>query len=133
MNLYFSIIAIVLSCCNVFTLQFFENICLNCFSFPAHCSSCQFDLCDNCIKPHRSTFHPAHILYEADSNLVYPRYDGGWRCGKCSLTFTARMNNVPFHCSQCDFNLCDNCMKITVDVPNAGNISNYCYCMQFVG
>jgi hypothetical protein len=30
------------------------------------------------------------------------------------------MNNVPFHCSQCEFDLCDSCMKTT-----GGKISNY--------
>ena len=112
------------SCCTVFTLQFFENICLNCFSFPAHCSSCQFDLCDNCIKPYRSTYHPAHIMYKADSNLVYPGFNGGWRCDRCSRSFIPQMNNVPFHCSQCEFDLCDSCMKTTGDVSNRGKISN---------
>jgi hypothetical protein len=129
----YELIAIVLFCCTVFTLQSFENICLNCFSFPAHCSSCQFDLCDNCIKPYRSTYHPAHVLYKADYNLVYPGSNGGWGCDRCSREFIPPLNNVPFHCSQCEFDLCDSCMKTTGDVSNAGNISNYGYCMQFVG
>jgi hypothetical protein len=102
------------------------------FSYPAHCSSCNFDLCDNCIKPYRSTYHPGHVLFKADSNVTYPRFNGGWRCDRCSRSFIPQMNNAPFHCSQCEFDLCDSCMKTTGDVSNAGIISNI-YRTYFTG
>lgn len=87
--------------------------------YPAHCSSCKFDLCDNCLKPWRSTSHPGHILYKADSNIVYPTFNGGWRCDRCSRSFIPQRNNTPFHCSQCEYDLCDDCMRATSDQSNA--------------
>ena len=64
-------------------------------------------------------------MYKADSNLVYPGFNGRWRCDRCSRSFIPQMNNVPFHCSQCEFDLCDSCMKTTGHVSNGGKISIY--------
>ncbi|XP_028398693.1 ZZ-type zinc finger-containing protein P35G2.11c-like isoform X2 [Dendronephthya gigantea] len=83
--------------------------------YPAHCQSCQFDLCDNCIKPYKSTYHQ-HPLYKADSKVTYPEYNGGWRCDRCLRDF--QVNNNPFHCSQCGFDLCNNCMRTTGEISN---------------
>ena len=96
------------------------------FSYPAHCSQCKFDLCDNCIKPYKSRFHPGHVMYKADSNVAYPGFNGVWRCDRCSRSFKPQTNNVPYHCSQCEFDLCDSCMTTTGDVSNAGRISSNC-------
>ncbi|XP_046846112.1 zinc finger protein 62 homolog isoform X2 [Xenia sp. Carnegie-2017] len=88
--------------------------------YPAHCAlSCEFDLCDNCLKPYRSTFHPAHAMYKADSNVVYASFNGGWRCDRCSQSFNPHNNNIPYHCSICEFDLCESCMKTTADPSNA--------------
>ena len=92
-------------------------------SFPAHCSSCHFDACDNCIKPYKSTFHPGHVMYKADSNVTYSRFNGGWRCDRCSRSFIPQVNNVPYHCSQCEFDLCASCMRTTGEASNSGKIN----------
>lgn len=97
------------------------NKCFNCFSYPAHCQSCQFDLCDNCIKPYKSTYH-RHELFKADSKVTYPEYNGGWRCDRCLREFIPQVNNIPFHCSQCGFDLCKDCMRTTAEGSNAGTM-----------
>ncbi|XP_028392354.1 E3 ubiquitin-protein ligase Mdm2-like isoform X2 [Dendronephthya gigantea] len=82
--------------------------------YPAHCQQCQFDLCENCLKPYRSTYHgEEHLLYKADSTITYPLYHGGWRCDRCLRSFAPHENNIPFHCSQCEFDLCPSCMNTT--------------------
>lgn len=103
------------------------------FSYPAHCAlSCEFDLCDNCLKPYRSTFHPAHAMYKADSNVVYASFNGGWRCDRCSQSFNPHNNNIPYHCSICEFDLCESCMKTTADPSNAGNDFSTCKKRSYV-
>lgn len=105
---------------------------LLCFSYPAHCSACQFDLCDNCIKPYKSTFHPSHVLYKADSNLVYPRFNGGWRCDRCSRGFVPGQGVYPYHCFQCEFDLCEGCIRATAEDSNQSKILCNLFVTAFV-
>lgn len=102
------------------------KLCSMYFSYPAHCHQCQFDLCDNCLKPYRSTYHgEEHLLYRADSTITYLQYNGGWRCDRCLRSFSPLEDKFPFHCSQCEFDLCPNCMRTTGMSSNEGRFSYY--------
>ena len=105
------------------------------YSYPAHCSSCEFDLCDNCIKQYTSTHHPGHVFYRADSNALYPQYKGNWFCDRCRQGYNSQ--HAPYHCSQCEYDLCESCMKgEDRDTSNAGKIFHcipyiYTCCIDF--
>ena len=79
-------------------------------------------------------------MYKADSNVTYSRFNGGWRCDRCSRSFIPQVNNVPYHCSQCEFDLCASCMRTTGEASNSGKINfnivtvvfnGHNYCTQF--
>ena len=63
------------------------------------------------MKPYRSTHHPGHVLYRADSKAMYPQHNGNWFCDHCRQEYNPK--HAPYHCFQteCEFDLCANCMK----------------------
>lgn len=80
--------------------------------FAYHCTlngGCDFDCCGNCFKEHQSPLH-AHPLIRADSHLIYSRFNGGWRCDNCGSIHSNVNDNKPWHCQQCEFDLCNSCM-----------------------
>jgi hypothetical protein len=101
-----------LMCPIYWTLPIFHSNVSNLFSLPRHCKICQFDLCEKCCQPQRSTLH-LHTLYKANTELIYQRFSGGWRCDSCASRFLPTTNKFPYHCDICEFDLCDNCMRIT--------------------
>ncbi len=100
----------------------------NLFSLPRHCNICKFDLCEKCCQPHHSTLH-LHDLYRADTELVYQRFSGGWRCDNCGSRFGPPTNKFPYHCNTCEFDLCENCMSIT---DSKGMKSRFLICKQYL-
>ena len=76
--------------------------------YPQHCSICSFDVCRNCLTPQS---HPAsqHPLQLTDMNLVYPQYQGSWKCDACGQVF--HNHQYGYHCHQTDFDLCGQCFN----------------------
>eukprot|EP00112_Aurelia_sp_Birch-Aquarium-sp1_P007483 Seg1816.9 transcript_id=Seg1816.9/GoldUCD/mRNA.D3Y31 product="E3 ubiquitin-protein ligase Mdm2" protein_id=Seg1816.9/GoldUCD/D3Y31 len=75
-----------------------------------HCPIDQFDLCHDCFH---GKLHPIHVhkLVPADSILMYGDSTGMWRCDSCTLNGNQIGSRYPWHCSQCEFDACDSCMK----------------------
>jgi len=84
--------------------------------FSWHCSECEFDCCNECLEeimlPPHIHEHPLKIT---DSFIVYPSFDGGWKCDICRLDKNPSMQepNVskPYHCRECQFDACHNCIN----------------------
>ena len=76
------------------------------------------------MKPYRSTHHvPGHVLHRADSNATYPQHNGNWFCDRCRQRYNSK--HAPYHCSQCEYDLCESCMKGAGEESNAGKMFNY--------
>lgn len=90
------------------------NTLLVSFRFSHHCSQCEFDVCHNCFKPHDTPLHP-HPLYRADSHFVYEQFSGGWRCDNCGSVHNNPIDNKPWHCQTCEYDLCHSCMSGTIE------------------
>lgn len=50
-----------------------------------------------------------HPLVKVDPNIVYHEHQGRWTCDGCQAS--AENGQMPFHCSLCNFDLCDNCFQ----------------------
>lgn len=85
--------------------------------FSHHCSECEFDVCHNCFKPHDTPLHP-HPLYRADSHFVYEQFSGGWRCDNCGSVHNNPIDNKPWHCQTCEYDLCHSCMSGTIEAAD---------------
>ena len=48
-----------------------------------NCSSCNFDLCETCTKPTKTSKH-AHSVQVTNAENIYP--NGGWKCDNCGAT-----------------------------------------------
>ena len=88
--------------------------CLFSFRFSHHCGDCEFDVCQDCFKPHITPLHE-HPLYRADSHHVYVQFNGGWRCDRCGSVHNNPVDNKPWHCQTCEFDLCNACMSSTIE------------------
>ena len=50
--------------------------------------------------------HPGHTLELTDASDVYSHYAGRWKCDNCNQEIT---RGQPYHCNQCQFDLCQRC------------------------
>ena len=96
------------------------------FSLPRHCGKCQFDLCETCSNPQRSTLH-FHELYKANTELIYSKFGGAWYCDECQKRFDHQEKKFSNHCSDCEFDLCDTCMK---KPDGTGKKLVICFCIH---
>ena len=78
-----------------------------------HCEQCEFDACNECLT-YRATIpdHP-HPLQITDARGAYPQYGGSWQCDICRINY--QPNSVddtgkPYHCAQCEYDVCSNCI-----------------------
>lgn len=75
------------------------------------CGSCDFNLCETCLKGDlRSDFHH-HKLKPANTVVVYPHTNGDWRCDGCLNVFYFTTCSWTRHCEECQVDLCENCYK----------------------
>lgn len=94
------------------------------FRFSHHCSECEFDVCHDCFKPHTTPLH-VHPLYKANSHNVYVQFNGGWRCDNCgSVHNNPILDNHPWHCQTCEYDLCQDCMRGTIEGKTQCNTRN---------
>ena len=50
-----------------------------------------------------------HPMTKVDPSVVYQQYQGRWTCDGCR---TSHGNTeLPYHCSRCIYDLCDNCFR----------------------
>ncbi|XP_031567388.1 uncharacterized protein LOC116302283 isoform X2 [Actinia tenebrosa] len=105
-----------------------------------HCSLCDFDLCLECATPRQYLIH-CHPLATVKTSIVYPstggnwacdfcgrtsrpneRFCGGWRCDNCGSLHNTPDDNKPWHCLQCEHDLCDACMhRLNNGIYNFGD------------
>ena len=78
---------------------------------PYHCSKCKFDLCQTCFKGRKSHLHK-HELKLAEGQAVYPSYSGRWICDSCKRMSHLTGERYMWHCSECDFDLCQRCINL---------------------
>lgn len=95
-------------------------------NFSHHCGDCEFDVCQECFRPHTTPLHE-HPLYKADSHHVYAQFSGGWRCDRCESVHNNPTDNKPWHCQTCEFDLCHDCMSTAIEAadqtgPSPGHV-----------
>ncbi|XP_065665938.1 uncharacterized protein LOC100205294 isoform X2 [Hydra vulgaris] len=75
-----------------------------------HCFDDQFDLCKECFHGKKFVIH-VHDLMPVNAALVYENSPGLWVCDTCKKTGVQMNTNYSWHCSQCEFDCCKNCLK----------------------
>ena len=50
-----------------------------------------------------------HPLLKVDPNIVYQQYQGRWTCDGCRAS--PGNSQMPYHCTVCNYDLCDNCYQ----------------------
>ena len=80
-----------------------------------HCKECKFDVCRVCFHRHTIALHQ-HPLFRVDSHYIYPHTKGGWFCNNCKSRHHDPADNWPWHCHECNYDLCDNCIGATLAV-----------------
>ena len=100
------IIQTVLTYCNLYS-----------FRFSRHCEECEFDVCQECFKPQNTPLHP-HPLYKANSHDVYAQFNGGWRCDNCRSVHNNPLDHFSWHCPECEYDLCQDCMGGVIEGEN---------------
>ena len=79
---------------------------------------CDFALCGYCVR-RSPPVHPLHQhpLHCCDSASVYPNSNGLWHCNNCTENgplgrpITRTQAEPMYHCSQCEYDLCQNCYE----------------------
>ena len=77
------------------------------------CKLCNFDICKNCKSLEESGATIDYVfLSKSHSHLLKDenKKDNTWFCDVCSKSYK-RNNSKRFRCSECNFNLCDDCKK----------------------
>lgn len=83
-----------------------------------HCQKCEVDLCSTCFTGtwshilHSSgmTDPQGHTLKPMDPRIEYRTYQE-WTCDNCNSLFSCLSENIAFHCSKCNFDLCEKCFS----------------------
>ena len=82
-----------------------------------HCEKCDVDLCNTCFEGKwEHILHSnmpdsqQHSLKPVDPRIEYRTYQD-WTCDNCSRVFSCQRENTAFHCSRCDFDLCETCFS----------------------
>ena len=106
-------------------------ICLLSSRYPWNCSKCEFDACNDCLKPFNVQFHH-HPLQITDSRVSYPQYGGRWKCDHCQCVVDQYMpgKDKSFHCAICKYDVCFSCMQRRTGWPSLGKLLcfNYLFC-----
>ena len=87
-----------------------------------HCSECQFDACDDCLKPMNNNLIHEHPLFRTDPRRVYAeKYGGHWRCDVCNRDsmYMEKPLQSMYHCQTCrpEFDACSVCLKFGPSGP----------------
>lgn len=82
-----------------------------------HCQKCEVDLCSTCFRGEWShVLHSSmrdsqeHTLKPMDPRIEYRTYQE-WMCDNCNRLFSCQSKDTAFHCSKCNFDLCETCFS----------------------
>ena len=96
------------------------NICNRTYlngNYFGHCSLCYFNCCEECLLNEswirKSPFHN-HLLILCNTNRL-----NGWICDRCNLLYDK--NESSFYCTECDIDICKNCINENLPLPNQEN------------
>lgn len=80
-----------------------------------HCFQDQFDLCRKCFYGHKLPIHKHHLI-PVDAAKLYDDIPGWWACDCCKKLGSDLGSRNSWHCSQCEFDCCVQCLK-EVSIP----------------
>jgi len=89
------------------------DTCFNVFhdqEYAYHCLKTGFDMCKQCFQGRSFPIH-AHSLKPAKPRIIYGDHGGGWQCDGCKKRGTELATNFAWHCAECQFDACPNCLK----------------------